>query len=66
MPSTPSSTKLRSLIRESGIPLRQLARDTGVTFNGLYNWFRGNPASSDIDSLERVYGHLTGGKSFIP
>lgn len=57
--STPEfSSRLKELINEKGLSLRDLAADMGVTFTALSDWQRGNktPRADSIVILARYFG----------
>jgi len=57
---TRASTYLRRLIRKSGVPLRQIARDARVDRTALSRWYRGEQNSIKLDHAEKVLITLTG------
>lgn len=52
------SSRLKELINEKGLSLRDLAADMGVTFTALSDWQRGNktPRADSIVILARYFG----------
>lgn len=58
---TPRSDTLKSLIRESGLPILRIAREAGVPPQPLWRWFTGRTASYDMDEADRVEKYLREG-----
>lgn len=52
---------LHKRIKKSKVPLKKIARESGVTYERLYNWFNGRTASFDADDAARVRKFLEEG-----
>ena len=60
MPRSLASAHLKKVIRKSGIPLRQIAKEARIDRNALTRWYRGKQKSIKLDHAERVMMVLTG------
>lgn len=52
------TTELRSLIRDSGKPIRAIATQAGVEYLSLWRWHKGRTKTIDADVAEAVVASL--------
>jgi len=62
-----ASERLRKLLDDTWEPLTSIAQKADVPYGPLWRWKNSRSArvQYDLGHAERVYGYLTGGKSFI-
>lgn len=55
---TPRSDTLKTLIRESGLPILRIAREAGVPPQPLWRWFTGRTEKYDVDAAHTLEKYL--------